>query len=476
MRLINHKRLVIAALVGIALFNGPAMATDVGGVIDTDTTWDLAGSPYVITTPGVEVAEGITLTVEPGVTISKGSNGDLWVLGTLYAVGTDSSAITFNSINLILKLVASTVNIEYSDLNGGYIYQDEGSMILKDSKITNLGSFTINYPTYGASIERNIFLNSSGMHVVINSGVQVYVRNNVFYNQTNYAVEDDANYGDSNVVVEYNSFYSTDRIALALDGDNALMSGINNFWNTTDTAIIESMIYDKNDDLECDGYIDYIPFLTEPHPDTPIPNFNQTPSSECGTDQEFFGEVAFDEVILDGSASSDPDGSIVSYDWTLQHRTNPDNDKSATGVNPTVTGLSNGFYEVCLTVTDNLGATDIDCSLLAAAGSCFCVPTSIHVESITPTTIPGSKGEKFGQVTILVNDDCGNPVSNVEVTGSFSGEFSGTVTGASDANGTVIFTTSSSIKKPSYTFCVDSLVYSLPHDPSKDIEDCDEFN
>ncbi|MCU0486731.1 MAG: hypothetical protein MUC85_11560, partial [Anaerolineales bacterium] len=29
----------------------PATATDVGGLIDVDTTWTLAGSPYVVVSP-----------------------------------------------------------------------------------------------------------------------------------------------------------------------------------------------------------------------------------------------------------------------------------------------------------------------------------------------------------------------------------------------------------------------------------------
>jgi len=106
---------------------------------------------------------------------------------------------------------------------------------------------------------------------------------------------------------------------------------------------------------------------------------NQPPTSDCGTEQ-----VVFDEVYLDGSDSYDPDGTIVSYNWSLQHRTNPENDKTANGIDPTITGLNNGFYDVCLTVTDDLGATDIDCSLLAAAGSCFCSPTTVHIETIEP--------------------------------------------------------------------------------------------
>ena len=112
---------------------------------------------------------------------------------------------------------------------------------------------------------------------------------------------------------------------------------------------------------------------------------------------------------------------------------------------------------MCLTVTDDGGASDSQCSLLAAAGSCFCTPSSIHVESIIPTTIKGSKGQNFGQVTVIVNDDCGNPLSGVEVTGTFTGDFSETLTGTTGANGTITLTTSSEVKKPYYNFCIDLL-------------------
>ena len=71
---------------------------------------------------------------------------------------------------------------------------------------------------------------------------------------------------------------------------------------------------------------------------------NQPPNSDCGDDI-----VVFDEVTLDGSASSDPEGSELTYYWTLNHKTNPDISIDATGVNPTISGLVNGFYVLCLT-------------------------------------------------------------------------------------------------------------------------------
>ncbi|WP_420461393.1 PKD domain-containing protein [Neolewinella sp.] len=57
-------------------------------------------------------------------------------------------------------------------------------------------------------------------------------------------------------------------------------------------------------------------------------------------------------VQLDGSGSSDPDGSIASYAWAW-------NGGSASGVRPTAT-FTTGTYAVTLTVTDNQGAKATD--------------------------------------------------------------------------------------------------------------------
>ena len=49
MKLFTRKALMLfIVIVSIILINNPAWCTDVGGIIDTNTTWDLAGSPYNI--------------------------------------------------------------------------------------------------------------------------------------------------------------------------------------------------------------------------------------------------------------------------------------------------------------------------------------------------------------------------------------------------------------------------------------------
>lgn len=81
-------------------------------------------------------------------------------------------------------------------------------------------------------------------------------------------------------------------------------------------------------------------------------------------------QIVFDSVMLNGSISSSPGGTIISWEWSLEHRTNSSFNRAATGQNPTLTDLAPGFYDVILTVTDNAGAIGKDTMLLAASGKC----------------------------------------------------------------------------------------------------------
>ena len=67
----------------------------------------------------------------------------------------------------------------------------------------------------------------------------------------------------------------------------------------------------------------------------------------------YSGTAGITLITFDGSASNDPDGTIVAYDWDFG-----DGVGTGTGVNPTYTNPALGNYTVTLTVTDDGGLTD----------------------------------------------------------------------------------------------------------------------
>ena len=73
---------------------GATAETPVIGFIAQDTTWTQANSPYV-TLGNIIVKEGVTLTIESGVTIQFDSGHSLTIEGTLIARGTDKQGIKF---------------------------------------------------------------------------------------------------------------------------------------------------------------------------------------------------------------------------------------------------------------------------------------------------------------------------------------------------------------------------------------------
>ncbi|NTW88488.1 MAG: hypothetical protein HGB26_05050, partial [Desulfobulbaceae bacterium] len=87
------------------------------------------------------------------------------------------------------------------------------------------------------------------------------------------------------------------------------------------------------------------------------------PVASAGIDRS----IAQQSFTFNGAQSSDPDGSVVNYQWHLVHRTDAAYNQDATGLNPTVSGLHLGFYDVTLTVTDDDGLTASDTMVLAVS-------------------------------------------------------------------------------------------------------------
>jgi len=263
-------------------------STPVGGIIWENTTWTLENSPYIITDT-VQIPENVTLTIEPGVTIisSLDSYDDMFLLhGIIFAHGTIDNKIVFdggansNFFNVDGSNYKTFVDLDYCIIRNGlsFWFFGPGHFNLRHSELINLASYSyVWYPERDVHIEYNTFINTTGFSIG-NGVASVYIRYNLFkggipdpYRGFYSFIENWNSGGTSQTIVKYNSFIAASGIVLSLASgyDGPAMTATENYWGTTDTEVIDTMIYDRNDDINCAGFIDYLPILTEPHPDTP---------------------------------------------------------------------------------------------------------------------------------------------------------------------------------------------------------------
>ncbi|WP_027159934.1 hypothetical protein [Methylobacter luteus] len=275
------------AIIFAALTSADAAASNL--IISTDTTWH-AGEVPDLRDQSVQIANGATLTIEGGAEVER---GDIQVFGTLNVVGRPDALVDLRGVSITITnndpdaINDGRVNIAYAYIIGAnsslFVRAPDyhGSITLTDSIVnyTNYWpSVGLGYPIADAHIERNVFYVAGGIHVGTNNNVSVYIKNNVFAELLTTAVENWAS--DSGAtVVENNSFLNTN-LALSLenryeDSSHAAISAADNYFGTTDTALIDEMIHDKKDDLLADSVI------STSHTNAPSPG---TPRFFAGTD------------------------------------------------------------------------------------------------------------------------------------------------------------------------------------------------
>lgn len=131
------------------------------------------------------------------------------------------------------------------------------------------------------------------------------------------------------------------------------------------------------------------------------------PSANAGPDQRIADsdQQPGESVVLNGSASLDPDGTIVSYQWL-----DASNQQIATGPTPTVR-LADGQHTLTLLVTDNDGATDVDTvSVTITAPSSNQLPVAVAGDDRVVADTDGQAGETVTLNGTLSSDPDGTLV------------------------------------------------------------------
>ncbi|HSM05099.1 MAG TPA: PKD domain-containing protein [Longimicrobiales bacterium] len=181
---------------------------------------------------------------------------------------------------------------------------------------------------------------------------------------------------------------------------------------------------------------------------------NQPPVARSGG--PYSGRVGRD-VPLDGGASTDADGSIVAYEWSVDDGGSP---TILTGSAATYSCAVAGTYDLTLTVTDDDGATGSATTSLACVANVPPVadPGGPYQATVgTPVTLDGSGSEDpdgtIASYTWIVADD-GSPTILTDAMPSYScdgtGTFAVTLTvadndGATDNAGTQIVCTAANV-------------------------------
>ncbi len=197
--------------------------------------------------------------------------------------------------------------------------------------------------------------------------------------------------------------------------------------------------------------VDYLAFeVGDAQPVAPTADFVGTPTSG-----EYPLAVQFSDL-----SSGDP----TSWSWTFG------DGGTSTAQNPSHTYTAAGVYTVSLTATNAQGSDTATKTGYITVTEPGANPTTTHVEDMSVTRRK-SGPNYLGVCTVTVFDDFGQAVSNATVTATYDGPNSGTVSGTTGGDGTVVLETPG-FKRPSGEWCfevTDISHASLTYDPGSNV-------
>ena len=249
--------ILIFAIFGCFALTGQTNAeTEVGGIINSDTTWTLANSPYIITGT-VQVPSDITLIIDQGVTVKVNSGEKIKIAGILNVNGSENLPIKFisnddnrwsgiefiNSVDSYINNATIKNAIQAIELQGvspviftGNLFQNNSSVITDSGGYQNM------------QFLNNTFLNNT----IVFSGIRTLddnrFENNIFVDNNSVF---DYGYYFGNTVISNNNFINNNFIIKAPENGYGYgnVEILNNWWGTVNKNVIDNYIEDGNDDV-----------------------------------------------------------------------------------------------------------------------------------------------------------------------------------------------------------------------------------
>ncbi len=121
------KKNLLLFVVYCFLFSSALAQTNVSGFISANTTWNLAGSPYIVVGNAL-VSHGYTLTIEPGVVVKFNTDKALQIDGELVAIGNAQNRITFTS-NQASPAAGDWAKIHFADTCVDAVFDGSGNYL-----------------------------------------------------------------------------------------------------------------------------------------------------------------------------------------------------------------------------------------------------------------------------------------------------------------------------------------------------------
>ena len=148
-------------------------------------------------------------------------------------------------------------------------------------------------------------------------------------------------------------------------------------------------------------------------------------------------------VAYSGAGSSDPDGSVVAWDWSFSEG------GTASGTTTSRTYTTPGTYTTALRVTDNAGLSASSSVTVTVDAPVVVLP--MRVADIAMALVTGRNRTASATAAVKVVNGSGQPVAGASVSGQWSGLVSRTSTVTTDAAGLARFS-SPGTKASSGTF------------------------